>query len=162
MTEFVQSPNVNHWLIFLHEGFCRWLRDCVETAKRAERLSAEQSQELHQNFADLVGWLPSSPPKTDRLSKRWRIALKPSNGTKVGAILYGLVAGISLALVIVFSSFLLGILAALVSIHTPRINLGEYPPWLPIIFAECSVVPAFVVGAIICWKIWKSRLRSTE
>jgi hypothetical protein len=65
-------------------------------------------------------------------------------------------------LIIVFSSFLLGILAALVSIHTPRINLGELPSWLPIIFAECSLVPAVVVGAIICWKIWKSRLHRTE
>jgi len=90
------------------------------------------------------------------------LSLPPSSGTKVGAILYGLVAGSSVALLIVFSSLLLGILAALVSIHTPQINFGEYPPWLPIIFAECSVVPAFVVGAIICWKIWKSRLRSTE
>jgi hypothetical protein len=56
------------------------------------------------------------------------LSLPPSSGTKVGAILYGLVAGISVALLIVFSSFLLGILAALVSIHIPRINLGELPP----------------------------------
>lgn len=90
------------------------------------------------------------------------LSLPPSNGTKVGAILCGLAAGASVVVVIVFSSFLLGILAALVAIHTPRINLGEYPPWLPFIFAECSVVPAVVVGAIICWKIWKSRLQRTE
>jgi hypothetical protein len=62
----------------------------------------------------------------------------------------------------VFASFFLGVLAAFIVIYTPRINLGEYPPWLPIIFAECSVVPALVVGAIICRKIWKSRLHRTE
>ena len=73
------------------------------------------------------------------------LSLPPSGETKVGAILYGLVAGISVASVIVFSSFWLGILAALVAIHTPRINFGEYPPWLPITFATRSVVPAFVV-----------------
>ena len=89
------------------------------------------------------------------------LSLPPSSGTKVGAILYGLVAGISVALLIVFSSFLLGILAALVSIHIPRINLGELPPWLPIIFVELSLVPGIVVGAIVCWKIWKSRLHRT-
>jgi ABC-type multidrug transport system permease subunit len=56
------------------------------------------------------------------------LSLPPSGGTKVGAILYGLVAGISVASVIVFSSFLLGILAALISIHTPRINLWRISP----------------------------------
>jgi hypothetical protein len=83
------------------------------------------------------------------------LSLPPSNGTKAGAILYGLVAGTSVVVVMVFASFFLGVLAALIVIHTPQINLGEYPPWLPIIFAECSVAPAVVVGGIICWKIWK-------
>ena len=90
------------------------------------------------------------------------ISLPPSGRTKVGAILHGLVAGISVVVVMVFVSFFLGVLAALIVIHTPRINLGEYPPWLPIIFVECSVIPAVVVGAIMCWKIWKSRLHHTE
>jgi hypothetical protein len=112
----------------------------------------------------LVSIAPTQPidPGYLRMNRQKTVlALPPSSGTKVGAILYGLVAGISVALTIVFCSFLLGVLAALVSIHTPQINLGEYPPWLPIIFAECSVVPAVPVGAIICWKIWKSRLSST-
>jgi hypothetical protein len=88
-------------------------------------------------------------------------SLSPSGGTKVGAVLYGLVVGLSAVVLMVFSSFLLGLLATLVVIHT-RLNLGEYPPWLPIIFAECSVVPAVVVGAIICWKTWKSRLHRAD
>jgi hypothetical protein len=37
--------------------------------------------------------------------------------------------------------------------------LGESKPWLPIILGEYSIVPGVVVGAIVCWRTWKSRLR---
>src|SRR6266571_1991294 len=45
VTEFFRSPNVTLWLYFLHEEFCRWLRDCIETVERGARLSPELSQE---------------------------------------------------------------------------------------------------------------------
>jgi hypothetical protein len=61
VTDFFQTPDVTLWLYFLHEEFCRWLRDCVETVERAALLSPEQSQEWRDDFADLIGWLPLRP-----------------------------------------------------------------------------------------------------
>jgi hypothetical protein len=68
--EFFHTPDVNLWLHFLHEEFCRWLRDCVETVERGARLSPEQSQEWRDDFADLVGWLPLRPAEQELESLR--------------------------------------------------------------------------------------------
>jgi len=84
------------------------------------------------------------------------------SGTKVGAIVYGLAAGIATFIGVVFASASIGALLAWSSDSTGWIKLGEYKPWLPIIFGEYSVVPGIAAGAIVCWKIWKSRLRSHE
>jgi|GEM_PF-1036526 len=58
---FFQSPDVTLWLHFLHEEFCRWLRDCAETIESVARMSPEQAQEWQKDFADLIGWLPLRP-----------------------------------------------------------------------------------------------------
>jgi hypothetical protein len=64
--EFFQSPDVNLWLRFLHEEFCRWLRDFVETVEREALFSPEQSQEWRDDFADLIGWLPLRPAEREQ------------------------------------------------------------------------------------------------
>jgi hypothetical protein len=79
-------------------------------------------------------------------------------GTKVGAILYGLAAGVAVLVVIVFAATVLGVLIALLADATGWIGLGESKPWLPLALGEYSIVPGVVVGAFVCWKIWKSRL----
>ena len=65
VTKFFQSTDVTLWLYFLHEEFCRWLRDCVEAVERSGRLSPEQSQEWHEDFAHLIGWLPLRPAEKE-------------------------------------------------------------------------------------------------
>ena len=63
--EFFQSPDVTPWLYFLHEEFCRRLRDFVETVARSARFSPEQAQEWHEDFAHLIGWLPLRPAEKE-------------------------------------------------------------------------------------------------
>jgi len=73
-----------------------------------------------------------------------------------------LAAGIATFTGVVFVSILLGILLAWFSDSTGWIKLGENKPWLPLIAGECSIVPGIVVGAVVCWRIFKSRLRPKE
>jgi hypothetical protein len=80
------------------------------------------------------------------------------SGTKIGAVIYGLAAGIAILLGIVFASVLLGVLIAIVANARGWTGLGEYQPWLPVGFGEYSIVPGTMMGAIVCWKIWKSKL----
>ena len=86
----------------------------------------------------------------------------PSSGTKVGAILYGLVAGISVVVVMTFVSFFLGALTSWILGATEWVNLGEYSAWLPLIFAEYSSPLWVAVGAMVCWKVWKPRVHRNE
>jgi hypothetical protein len=73
-----------------------------------------------------------------------------------------LAAGIATFTGVAFVSALLGILLAWFSDSTGWIKLGENKPWLPLIAGEYSIVPGIVVGSIVCWRTWKSRLRSKE
>lgn len=85
----------------------------------------------------------------------------PSNrGTKVEAVLYGLGLGMATFIGVVFASFLMGALIAWLFDSHGWTGLGEYKPWLPIILGEYSIVPGIVIGAVVCRKIWKSRLRA--
>ena len=70
VTEFFETTDVILWLYFLHEEFCRWLRDCVETVERAARLSPEQSQEWREDFSELIGWLPLRPAEEKQKALR--------------------------------------------------------------------------------------------
>jgi hypothetical protein len=72
------------------------------------------------------------------------LSLPQRSGTKVGAILYGLLAGISVVVVIVFGSFVLGVLGSWVHIYRLWDDSGEYQAWLPIIFGEYSIVPGLL------------------
>jgi hypothetical protein len=82
-----------------------------------------------------------------------------SRGTKPRAIFYGLGVGLATLIAIVLTSVLLGAFIVWLFESNGWKGLGEYQPWLPIIFGEYSIVPGVVVGAVVCWKIWKSRLR---
>jgi hypothetical protein len=57
-TDFFRSPDALLWLHFLHEEFCRWLRDYVEAVETAGLFSPEQSTEWRESVVYLVGWLP--------------------------------------------------------------------------------------------------------
>lgn len=84
------------------------------------------------------------------------------SGTKVGAIIYGLAAGVATFVGLVFVSVLVGALIAWLLDTNGWTGLEEYKPWLPIILGEYSMPPAIVVGAIVCWRIWKARLRPSK
>jgi len=86
-------------------------------------------------------------------------SLPQRSATKIGAILYGLMAGISVVIVVVIGAFLLGVFASWIHIYRLWSDSGEYHAWMPLIFGEYSIVPGLILGAVVCWKIWKSRLR---
>jgi hypothetical protein len=90
------------------------------------------------------------------------LSLTQSSGTKLGAILYGLGVGFATLIGVVFTSVLLCAFIAWLFDSNGWAGLGEYKPWLPIIFGEYSIVPGVVVGAIVCWKMSKSRLRASQ
>jgi hypothetical protein len=58
---FFRSSDVILWLHFLHEEFCRWLRDCVETVERSGQMTPQEAEKFHEDFAFLIGWLPLRP-----------------------------------------------------------------------------------------------------
>lgn len=58
---FLSSPEGTLWLYFLHEEFCRWLRDCIETVERAALMSTEELGKWHKQCETLIGWLPLRP-----------------------------------------------------------------------------------------------------
>jgi hypothetical protein len=88
------------------------------------------------------------------------LSLPQRYGTKTGAVLYGLVAGISAVVIIVFGAFFIGVFASWIPVLWAWDQTGEYSAWAPLIFAEYSVLPALAVGAVVAWWIWRSRLRS--
>jgi hypothetical protein len=88
------------------------------------------------------------------------LSLPQRSGTKVGAILFSLGVGLAAVVGVVFTSVLLGAFIAWLFDSNGWTGLGEYKPWLPIIFGEYSIVPGVVVGAVVCWKMWKSRLHA--
>jgi hypothetical protein len=70
VTGVLESFEVNLWLHFLHEEFCRWLRDVVETVGQAARLSPEQLEEWREELPDIVGWLPLRPAEEEMKALR--------------------------------------------------------------------------------------------
>ncbi|MFZ0477749.1 MAG: hypothetical protein WAL71_01275 [Terriglobales bacterium] len=76
---------------------------------------------------------------------------------KVGAIFSGLVAGAGVVLATSATLCLVGIAASEAG-NAGWIHLGEYQPWLPIIGLEQGFLFGLVLGAIVCWRVWRSRL----
>ena len=58
VTQFFRSPEVTLWLSFLHEEFCRWLRDCMDIVEHTVRMSSEESLEWQRDCAKIFGWVP--------------------------------------------------------------------------------------------------------
>jgi hypothetical protein len=88
------------------------------------------------------------------------ISQPPNQGTKVGAILFGLAAGFATFIGIVIVSISVGALIAWLFDSNGWKGLGDYKPWLPIVFGQYSIVPGIAVGVLVCWKVWKTRLSS--
>ena|ERR1700676_452629 len=74
---------------------------------------------------------------------------------KIGIVLYGLVAGVGTALGISAAFLVVGSAISLFAQSTGWIHLGEYQPWLPIIATECGLFIGLVLGALVCWKVWR-------
>jgi len=79
---------------------------------------------------------------------------------KVGAVFCGLAAGLAVALA---KSVGLGLVGTAISLagNAGWVHLGEYQPWLPLIGLEQGFLLGLVLGAIVCWRIWRLRLRGT-
>jgi hypothetical protein len=71
--EFFKSPEVALWLYFLHEEFCRWLRDWVETVEVSAPFLPAESEEWRTNFSTLVGWLPPRLAEAELKEARRRL-----------------------------------------------------------------------------------------
>ncbi len=76
---------------------------------------------------------------------------------KVGAVVYGLVAGFSTALATSAALPLVGLAFSLAG-NMGWIHLGEYQPWLPLIGMEYGFLLRLVLGGFVCWRVWRSRL----
>lgn len=84
--------------------------------------------------------------------------LQPSVPQKIGIVIYGLVAGLCTAVGTSAVLLVLGIAVSLFAQSTGWIHLGEYQPWLPMIGLEYGFFLGIVLGAIVCWRVWRSRL----
>jgi hypothetical protein len=76
---------------------------------------------------------------------------------KVGAVFSGLAAGAGVALATSAALCLAGVGVAEAG-NAGWIHLGEYQPWLPLIGLEQGFFLGIVLGAIVCWRVWTSRL----
>jgi hypothetical protein len=76
---------------------------------------------------------------------------------KIGVVIYGLMAGVGTALGTSAAFLVLGIVISLFAQSTGWIHLGEYQPWLPVIGMEYGFFLGLVIGAFVCWKVWRTR-----
>jgi hypothetical protein len=76
---------------------------------------------------------------------------------KIGIVIYGLMVGVGTALGTSAAFLVLGIAISLFAQSTGWIHLGEYQPWLPIIGMEYGFFLGLVIGAFVCWKVWRTR-----
>jgi membrane protein YdbS with pleckstrin-like domain len=86
-------------------------------------------------------------------------ALRLSVARKLGSIVYGLLAGFATAMVFTIASVFL---IALVSWFLKYTNWGPPEEWswpLGIVVAYYAFLPGAIVGAVVCWKVWRSGFR---
>jgi hypothetical protein len=79
---------------------------------------------------------------------------------KIGVVFYGLAVGVGTALCTSATFLVLGVTISLTAQSTGWIHLGEYQPWLPIIGLEYGFFLGLVIGAFVCWKVWRTRLNA--
>jgi hypothetical protein len=77
---------------------------------------------------------------------------------KIAIVIYGLVAAVLAAMGTSAVFLVLGIAVSLFAQSTGWIHLGEYQPWLPVIGLEYGFIPGVIIGAFVCWKVWRTRL----
>ena len=82
-----------------------------------------------------------------------------STPQKFGAIIFGLLAGACIAVGISAMGCVVGFVIALAGIRG-WLNLGESGAWLPLVRLEYGLLVGIVVGTVVWWKTWGSRLRS--
>jgi hypothetical protein len=76
---------------------------------------------------------------------------------KIGIVIYGVAVGLGTALGTSAAFLVLGIAISLFAQSTRWIRLGEYQPWLPIIGMEYGFFLGLIIGAILCWRLWRTR-----
>ena len=82
---------------------------------------------------------------------------RPTAFEKIGIVCYGLALGTCTALGTSAALLILGIAIALFAQSTGWIDLGKYQPWLPIIGLEYGFFLGIIIGACVCWRVWRSR-----
>lgn len=85
--------------------------------------------------------------------------LPDSAPQKVAIVIRGLAAGVGAAMLTSASLFLIGLAVALMG-NAGWLHLGESQPWLPIAGLEYGLLLGFAIGAVVCWKVWRSGLHS--
>ena len=83
--------------------------------------------------------------------------LPRSTHDKIGTVIYGLLVGAGIAVGTSATCLVLGIAVSWFAQSTGWIHLGEYQPWLPIIGMEYGFFLGIVIGAFVCWKVWRAR-----
>ena len=86
-------------------------------------------------------------------------ALRLSVARKVGSIVYGLLAGFATAMVFTIASVFLVALASWFLRYTNWDPSGEWSGPLGIVVAYYAFLPGVIVGAVVCWKVWRSGFR---
>ncbi len=79
---------------------------------------------------------------------------------KIGVVLYGLAAGVGATVLPSAALFLVGLAFSLMG-NAGWIHLGEYQPWLPLAGLEYGFFLGIIIGAVVCWKVCRSRLRNS-
>lgn len=74
---------------------------------------------------------------------------------KIGIVIYGFAVGVGTALGISAAFLVLGSAISLFAQSTGWIDLGAYQPWLPIMGAEYGLFIGVVLGALVCWNVWR-------
>ena len=86
----------------------------------------------------------------------WMLPL--STPQKIGVIFYGLVVGVGTTFGISAGLFLMGLTVSLFAQYTGFPHLGEYQPWLAIAGLEYGFFLGIPVGAVVAWRVARSRL----
>ena len=79
---------------------------------------------------------------------------------KIGVVLYGLAAAVGATVLTSAALFLVGLAFSLMG-NAGWIHLGEYQPWLPLAGLEYGFFLGIIIGAVVCWKVCRSRLRNS-
>jgi hypothetical protein len=89
----------------------------------------------------------------------WTLPQSPLQ-KKIGVVWYGLAVGVGTALCTSATLLLLGLTVSFIAQLTGWIHLGEYQAWQPVLGLEYGFFLGLVIGAFVCWKVWRTRTNS--